>query len=228
MKTTILIADDEPDVVRMISASFTSAGYGVLEVFDGAAALEAARSKAPALLVLDLMMPGLTGFEVLRALKNDGETASIPVIVLSAHADESNRVLGLELGAEDFVRKPFSPRELVLRGRAILQHRQAPPVEARRFTSGAISLDQDRCVAQINGEAVSLTAIEFELLGLLVRNGGRVLRREALLAQIWGEDSDIDLRTVDTHIRRLRDKLGPAAAQVVTVRGFGYRLDEGP
>lgn len=227
MKPTILIADDEPEIVRLVSTAFVNAGFSALEVFDGNAALETARSHTPALLVLDLMMPGLTGFEVLRTLKGDGQTALIPVIVLSAHADEANRVLTLELGAEDFVRKPFSPRELVLRGRAILQRKQEPVVEVRRFSSGAITLDQDRCVALIQGRPTSLTAIEFKLLSLLVRHGGRVLRRDTLLTQIWGEDSDIDLRTVDTHIRRLRDKLGPASEQITTVRGFGYRLDEG-
>ncbi len=227
MKPTVLIADDEADVLRLVSNSFASAGFSVLEALDGPAALETARRETPALAVLDLMMPGLTGFEVMRALKRDGSTAAIPVILLSAHADEANRILGFELGADDFVRKPFSPRELVLRGRAILDRKLRSSSAARRIQSGAIALDQERCAALVNGAPVLLTTLEFKLLSHLGRHPGRVFRRELLLTEIWGDEADIDIRTVDTHIRRLRDKLGSAASQIVTVRGFGYRLDEG-
>jgi len=226
VKPTVLIADDEADVLRLVSMSFANAGFTVLEAFDGSAALDTARRETPSLAILDLMMPGLSGFEVIRALKRDGPTALIPVILLSAHADEANRVLGFELGADDFVRKPFSPRELVLRGRAILERKLQPPDAAKQLLNGAISLDPDRCSALVNGDRVPLTALEFKLLSHLARSPGRVFPREALLTQVWGDDANIDIRTVDTHIRRLRDKLGPAANQVVTVRGFGYRLDD--
>jgi len=226
VKHTVLIADDEADVLRLVSMSFASAGFSVLEAFDGTTALETARQQTPSLAVLDLMMPGLTGFEVIRALKRDGATALIPVILLSAHADEANRVLGFELGADDFVRKPFSPRELVLRGRAILDRKQHAPQVAAQLLTGAIALDPERCTVLVHGDRVPLTAIEFKLLAHLARHPGRVFQRESLLTQIWGDDVNIDTRTVDTHIRRLRDKLGPAANQVVTVRGFGYRLDD--
>ncbi len=226
MKHTVLIADDEADVLRLVSMSFVNAGFSVVEALDGTTALDAARRQPPSLAILDLMMPGLTGFEVIRALKREGPTALIPVILLSAHADEANRVLGFELGADDFVRKPFSPRELVLRGRAILDRQQQPQTPAKQTLTGAIALDQDRCTALVHGDRVQLTAIEFKLLSHLARNPGRVFPRESLLTQIWGDDVNIDIRTVDTHIRRLRDKLGPAASQVVTVRGFGYRLDD--
>jgi len=228
VKQRILIADDEPDVLQLVSSNFVSAGYEVLNATDGSAALADAQREKPALIVLDIMMPGLTGLEVTRVLKRDAATAGIPIILLSARSEETNRILGFELGADDFVAKPFSPRELVLRARTILRTKSAAASESKIFRVGAIEVDQERHVALVNRHRIGLTAIEFKLILALVRDARRVLSREELLSRIWGLETSIDTRTVDTHIRRMRDKLGPAGDQIQTVRGFGYRLDEHP
>lgn len=225
MKPRILIADDEPDVLMLVGSNFASAGFDVACAPDGTAALADARREVPALIVLDIMMPGLTGIEVLRALKRESATAAIPVILLSARCAEVDRVLGFELGADDFVRKPFSPRELVLRARAILQRKARPACTTPVIHVGTIELDQDRHVASVEGREVTLTAIEFKLLAKLAANAGRVLQREALIHDIWGDGAEVDARTVDTHVRRLRAKLAAAGQQIQTARGFGYRLD---
>ncbi len=171
------------------------------------------------------MMPGLTGLEVLRVLKRDPATSSIPIVLLSARCAEADRVLGLELGADDFVKKPFSPRELVLRARAILQRRLSSVSRKTSLHVGMIELDYDRHAASVCGRAVRLTAIEFKLLAVLARRPGRVHTRDELIRTVWPDESDLDVRTVDTHVRRLRAKLGAAGGQLKTSHGFGYRLD---
>lgn len=222
----ILVADDESDVVNLVSQSLSSAGYDVAKAGDGQDALDKARRFEPALIVLDLMMPKMTGTDVLRALKSDPRTSAIAVIMLTARKDEVDRIVSLELGADDYVTKPFSPRELTLRVKSILSRRTGPPPTARYAQYGALTLDRDGHEVKAKGRRVDLTAVEYKLLSALFRQPGRVFSREELLNAVWGMDSEIEIRTVDTHMRRLRDKLGPAATQISTVRGFGYRLDE--
>lgn len=222
---TILIIDDEQDVIDMLTLSLSKAGLKVRSATDGVAGLTKARQEQPALIVLDLMMPKMPGFEVCKLLKTDPVTRAIPVIMLTAKAEEIDRVLGLEIGADDYVTKPFSPRELSLRISVALR-RNLPAGESEQLRVGAIWIDPDRHHVSIGGKPVRLTAVEFKLLMMLMRRPGRVQGRDRLLRDVWGYESVIDTRTVDTHIRRLRDKLGKAANLVETVRGFGYRLKE--
>ena len=222
----ILIADDEPDMLELVSSSFINAGFHVLQATDGTSALSDTQREKPSLIVLDIMMPGLTGLEVTRALKRDAATASIPIMLLSARTQEIDRILGFELGADDFVTKPFSPRELVLRASSILRRKGGSVSEATVFRVGAIELDEERHFATANRREVSLTAIEFKLIVALAKTPGRVHSRDELLNRVWGIETPVEVRTVDTHLRRLREKLGPAGEQIRTVRGFGYRLDD--
>jgi two-component system, OmpR family, phosphate regulon response regulator PhoB len=222
----VLVADDEADVVNLVTQNLSAAGFLVTRASDGQDALEKARRMEPALVVLDLMMPKMSGTEVLRALKSDPRTATIAVVMLTARKDEVDRIVSLELGADDYVTKPFSPRELTLRVKSILSRRAGPPPVARFNSVGAITIDRDAHEVRALGKRVELTAVEYKLLNALFRHPGRVFSREELLNSVWGMDSEIELRTVDTHLRRLRDKLGTAAEQVQTVRGFGYRLDD--
>lgn len=222
----ILIADDEADVVALVSQSLLGAGFQVLKASNGQEALEKARRLEPALIVLDLMMPGMSGTDVLRALKLEPRTAGISVIILTARKDEVDRIVSLELGADDYVTKPFSPRELALRVKSILSRRGAFPALSRHAKVGNVTLDIDGHEVRVSGKKVEITAVEFRLLSALFRQPGRVFSRDELLASVWGNDSEIEIRTVDTHMRRLRERLGTAAEQVQTVRGFGYRLSE--
>jgi two-component system phosphate regulon response regulator PhoB len=222
----VLVADDEADVVNLVTQSLSAAGFQVTRACDGQDALDKARRIEPALVVLDLMMPKLTGTEVLRALKSDPRTAAIAVVMLTARKEEVDRIVSLELGADDYVTKPFSPRELTLRVKSILSRRSGPLPVSRFATIGNIMIDRDAHEVKAKGRRVDLTAVEYKLLNALIRQPGRVFSREELLNAVWGVDSEIEIRTVDTHLRRLRDKLGNAAEQVQTVRGFGYRLDD--
>lgn len=224
----ILIADDEPDVIQLVSQNLSAAGYHVAKAADGQEALEKARRIVPAVMVLDLMMPKMSGTEVLRAVKADPRTASIQVIMLTACKDEVDRVVSLELGADDYVTKPFSPRELTLRVKSILARRSVPHTPTPVTTVGQITIDRDAHEVRVNGRRVSATAVEYKLLNALSRHPGKVYSREDLLDSVWGADSEVEIRTVDTHLRRLREKLGSAAEQVQTVRGFGYRLSDEP
>jgi two-component system phosphate regulon response regulator PhoB len=223
----ILVADDEPDVLHLVMSNLKAAGFTVTGVGDGAAALEAARQAPPAVLVLDLMLPGMPGLEVCRALKKDKATAGIPIIMLTAKADEIDRIVGFELGADDYMTKPFSPRELVLRVQALLRRSAEPEVkDADELKLGTIRIDKARCEATVKGRRLDLTATEFKLLTTLIERRGRVQSRDALLNDVWGYESIIDTRTVDTHVRRLREKLGKEADLIETIRGFGYRIVE--
>ena len=213
MKHRILIADDEPDMLELVCSSFTSAGFNVLRATDGTAALNEAQREKPSLIVLDITMPGLTGLEVTRALKRDAATASIPIMLLSARTQEIDRILGLELGADDFVTKPFSPRELVLRATSILRRKCGAVSESTVFRVGAIELDEERHLASANRNGLTLTAIEFKLIVTLAKTPGRVHSRDELLNRIWGIESPVEVRTVDTHMRRLREKLGLPASR---------------
>ena len=228
VKERILVADDEEDVLELVAMNLVSAGFQVLRSEDGTSALDVARKECPSLIVLDLMMPGMTGLEVCKALKHDDATAEIPIVLLTAKTAEIDRILAFELGADDYVTKPFSPRELVLRVKAILRRRMesVASTDERSLQAGRINLDLERHNVVVEGAQVELTAIEFKLLTALMERRGRVQSREALLSTVWGMDREIEPRTVDTHLRRLREKLGQAGDQIHTVRGFGYRLDE--
>ncbi|MGI8890007.1 MAG: winged helix-turn-helix domain-containing protein [Chthoniobacterales bacterium] len=222
----ILIVEDEPDVVDLIALQLRKAGgFTVLIAGDGAEGLKKARSDAPALIVLDLMLPRMPGLEVCKVLKTDSLTSHIPIIMLTAKAEEVDRIVGLEIGADDYVTKPFSPREMLLRIRAILRRGPGGPSE-EKLTRGLITIDSARHLVLVGGKPIVLTAVEFKLLSMLMQRPGRVQARDRLLNEVWGYESAIDTRTVDTHVRRLREKLGKAATAIETVRGFGYRLRE--
>lgn len=223
MRETILVVDDEPDIVEIIQYNLEKSGFDVVVAADGPAALEKARDETPDLIVLDLMLPGLEGTDVCRILKQDERTRSIPILMLTAKSEEIDRIIGLELGADDYVVKPFSPREIALRIRNILRRRSAPetpgPVRA-----GPLVIDVEGHHVSVSGSTVSLTATEFKLLAVLFQRRGRVQTREELLDVVWGYDYMGYGRTVDAHIKRLREKLGEAAGMVETVRGVGYRF----
>ena len=221
---SILVADDEPDVRDLIGVNLKNAGFDVVKAEDGASTIRQARIHPPALLVLDVMMPGMSGVEVCQVLKSDPATAGIAIVLVTAKAEEADRIRGLEVGADDYVTKPFSPRELVLRIQSILRRRAASAQEGGFRQVGEISIDQDHHMVAVSGRTVDLTVTEFKLLALLTQKRGHVYSRDELLALVWGYEKDIETRTVDTHMRRLREKLGPAAAQIRTVRGFGYRI----
>lgn len=223
MSEKILIADDEADVRGLVRSNLKAAGFGVLEADDGREVLEKAQRELPALIVLDLMLPELSGLDVCKALKADSLTAKIPIIMLTAKAEEIDRIVGLELGADDYITKPFSPRELVLRIKSVL--RRGDSEEENLLTAGEIHVDLQRHLVLVKKKAIDLTATEFKLLTTLIERRGRVQNRDTLLNDVWGYESVIDTRTVDTHIRRLREKLGRAGDCIETIRGFGYRIE---
>jgi two-component system phosphate regulon response regulator PhoB len=226
VKARILVVEDEPDAAELVAFNLRQAGFEVIPAADGEEALKKARADAPDLLVLDLMLPEMSGLEVCRILKGDPRTAALPIVMLTAKAAEIDRVLGLELGADDYVTKPFSPRELVLRVKKLLERRRAPAAPHERYQAGPLLLDIPRHSVTVQGRPVELTATEFKLLAVLMQRRGRVQSREQLLRDVWEYDALIDTRTVDTHMGRLRDKLGVAARLLETVRGVGYRLVE--
>jgi two-component system phosphate regulon response regulator PhoB len=223
---TVLIVDDELDVVDLLVYHLKKAGFRTLAAADGVSALNKARNEPPSLIILDLMLPQLDGNEVCRQLKTDSRTRSIPILMLTAKAEETDRVVGLELGADDYVVKPFSPREVVLRVRSILRRagKETPPAEVLKI--GDLVVDVARHQVTIKGQPVDLTITEFRLLTTLMERRGRVQSRDQLLSDVWGYEGDIDTRTVDTHVRRLREKLRKFADAIETVRGVGYRFTE--
>ena len=223
MRQTILVVDDEPDIVEIIQYNLEKSGFDVIVAADGPVALEKARDETPDLIVLDLMLPGLEGTDVCRILKQDERTRSIPILMLTAKSEEIDRIIGLELGADDYVVKPFSPREIALRIRNILRRRTAPE-SAGPVRAGPLVIDMEGHHVSVSGSTVSLTATEFKLLAVLFQRRGRVQSREELLDVVWGYDYMGYGRTVDAHIKRLREKLGEAAGMVETVRGVGYRF----
>jgi two-component system phosphate regulon response regulator PhoB len=223
---TILIVEDEKDVIDLLVLNLRKAGgFTVSTASDGAAGLNKARSEKPAFIILDLMLPKMPGLEVCKILKSDSATRHIPIMMLTAKAEEVDRIVGLEFGADDYVVKPFSPREVILRINAILRRGTAEATD-ERLNAGPITIDPARHQVAIAGKRVDLTALEFKLLRTLMQRRGRVQERDRLLNDVWGYESVIDTRTVDTHVRRLREKLGKAGDVIETVRGFGYRLRE--
>ena len=227
VKSKVLVVDDEPEAVELVAFNLKGAGYEVATASDGAEALNKARRIQPNLVILDVMMPEIDGMEVCKLLRRDPATSGIPIIMLTAKASEVDRVLGLELGADDYVVKPFSPRELVLRVKKLLDRGKPADVAKEKMVFGDLVIDMPRHAVFWKGKQIELTATEFKLLVTLAQRRGRVQSRDALLRDVWGYESMIDTRTVDTHMRRLREKLGPAAKYLDTLRGVGYRFVEG-
>lgn len=223
-KPKILVVDDEPDALEVIGFKLKEAGFTPVFAADGGKAIAAVRQERPDLIVLDVMLPEIDGMEVCKLLRRDPSTAAIPIIMLTAKAGEMDRVLGLELGADDYVTKPFSPRELVLRIKKLLGRVKSSEEPLTHLRYGPIDIDVPRHEVRISGKPVTLTATEFKLLEILARRRGRVQTRERLLQDVWGYDNPIDSRTVDTHMRRLREKIGDAATRLETIRGVGYRF----
>jgi DNA-binding response OmpR family regulator len=221
----ILIVEDEPDILDLVSYNLKQAGFDVVPVETGEEALYVAARESLALVVLDLMLPGIDGLEVCRLLKQRAESKGVPVLMLTARTEEVDRIVGLELGADDYLVKPFSPRELVLRIRAILRRAHSGEIEEDELIqAGLLLIDPIGHTVQVAGEHVELTATEFRLLLTLAQRRGRVQSREELLNVVWGYEHSGYRRTVDTHVRRLREKIGEAAEMVETVRGVGYRF----
>jgi two-component system phosphate regulon response regulator PhoB len=223
MRETILIVDDEADVLDLVRYHLNRAGFDVDVASSGTAALLAARQRRPDAIVLDIMLPQMSGTEVFRKLKLEIDTAQIPVLMLTAKGLLSERIAGLELGVDDYITKPFSPRELVLRVQNLLRRIRETRTSAIIEVDG-FCLNKSNFEITVQGRRLELTTTEFKLLATLVERRGRTLSRETLLQDVWGYENAIDTRTVDTHVRRLREKLGGAASRIVTVRGEGYRF----
>jgi DNA-binding response OmpR family regulator len=226
LKERVLIVDDEPDLLELIEVTLKSAGYDVVSASNGKEGLEMARQAPPSLIVLDVMLPEMGGLEVCKSLRRDVATAGIPILMLTARAAEIDRVLGLELGADDYVTKPFSTRELVLRVKNLLRRKTEGEAGETHIKFGGLLIDLARHQISFKGRPLALTLTEFKLVTLLAERRGRVQSRDQLLKDVWGYNSAIDTRTVDTHMRRLRHKLGGAARYLDTVRGVGYRFVE--
>ena len=225
MTQRILVVDDEPDITALVAYHLARAGYRVSTANSGQDALKAAREERPDVVVLDLMLPGVSGYEVLRELRKREDTADVGVILLTARREEADRIKGLSLGADDYLTKPFSPQELTLRVAAVLRRLAAPAVAAgSNLVEGPLTIDRSAHRVMLNGEAVPLTATEYKLLVTLVERRGRVQTRAQLLESVWDAQPDIQTRTVDMHVQRLRAKLGRAGEMVETVRSFGYRF----
>jgi two-component system phosphate regulon response regulator PhoB len=220
----VLIADDEPDIVALLAYHLARAGYRVATASSGPEALEAAQREKPSLIVLDLMLPGLSGYEVLEKLRGSRATEHVAVLMLTARRDESDRIRGLTLGADDYLTKPFSPQELVLRVGAILRRSTAAPPAGDILSVGPITVDRAAHRVTVGGDDVELTPTEYKLLITLAERRGRVQARGHLLNVVWDAAPDIQTRTVDMHVQRLRAKLGDAGDMIETVRGFGYRF----
>ncbi|MBT3841492.1 MAG: response regulator transcription factor [Verrucomicrobia bacterium] len=220
----ILVVDDEPDVLELVVYHLEKEAYRVDVADTGDKALKMARENLPSLLVLDLMLPGINGLEICRLLKRDPKMRDIPILMLTARAAEEDRIKGLELGAHDYVTKPFSPRELVLRIKNLLRLTGKSPNGVELIEAGPFRLDTVRHQATADGRSLNITATEFKLLCLLASRPGEVQPRETLLRDVWGYEPTLDTRTVDTTMQRLRSKLGQAAHHLETVRGVGYRL----
>lgn len=223
----ILVVDDESDVTDLVAYHLRSKGFQVEAVNDPNSSIGVARTFLPDLVILDVMMPDLNGIQICRMLRADPKLKKVPVIFLTAKAEENDRIQGLELGADDYICKPFSIKELVLRVQSIIRRiSEALPEEPKRLQVGQIVIEVDRHEAFVHGRKIELTATEFKLLRLLMERRGRVQTREHLLINVWNYETEIETRTVDTHVRRLREKLGTEADWIETIRGVGYRMAE--
>ena len=227
MREKILIVEDEKDIIKMLEYNLKKEGFRILSVQDGEDALDSANKERPDLIILDLMLPGMDGLEVCRNLKGDTKTASIPLIMLTAKSQESDKVVGLELGADDYMTKPFSPRELIARIKAVLRRVKEKDKLPEVLKVGDLFIDLSKITVSVKDKPVELTAKEFELLKTLIKAKGRVLSRDYLLDNIWGFDHamEIQTRTVDVHIRTLRKKIKSESKRIVTVKNYGYRFE---
>src|SRR5208337_2547616 len=223
---TILIIEDENDLAELVAFNLEKEGYRSLIAPDGPSGLEAARHNSPDLILLDLMLPGMSGMEICKVLKSNEKTARIPIVMLTAKGEEIDRVVGFEVGADDYVIKPFSPRELLLRVKAVLRRAGSGESVSKIIKVDTISIDTDRHIVTVDGNEVILTTTEFKLLFNLAERLGRVQSRDRLLKDVWGFNHMGDTRTVDTHITRLRSKLGEAGEMIKTIRGFGYKMEK--
>jgi len=220
--STILVVDDEKNIVQLAKLYLSSEGYGVESAYNGIEALEKARARKPDLVVLDLMMPEMDGWEVCRRLRQESD---MPIIILTARGDDVDKIIGLELGADDYMTKPFNPRELVARVKAVLRRYNAGERPTRRLSVGDIQIDQDRREVTVAGKPVALRAKEFDLLAAFAKHAGVVLDRERLLNMVWGYDYVGDSRTIDVHVTWLRDKIsGSSNVRIQTIWGVGYKL----
>src|SRR6185503_10521160 len=224
----ILVVEDDRDIGELVCRYLVKAGFTAELVTSGAAGLSSIAASPPDLLVLDLMLPQVDGLEVCRSVRANEKTAGIPIIMLTARAEESERIVGLEIGADDYIAKPFSPNELVARVRALLRRAHRAPSATTSVTYGPIVVDSERHTVLLNGEGVVLTAKEFLLLEYLLKHRGRVLSRDVLLTDVWGYKYTGGTRTVDVHVRRLREKLPSLSESLVTVKQFGYKLLDQP
>lgn len=225
MTHRILVVDDEPDITALVAYHLAKAGFRVSTAHNGPDALTAAREERPDMIILDLMLPGISGYDVLAELRQREETRDVGVILLTARREEPDRIRGLTLGADDYLTKPFSPQELSLRVRNVLRRLAAPPVATgSTITAGPVSIDRAAHRASVHGRELGLTATEYKLLLTLIERRGRVQTRPQLLESVWDAQPDIQTRTVDMHVQRLRTKLGDAGRLIETVRGFGYRF----
>lgn len=227
MKETILIVEDEKDIIKMLEYNLGKEGFKTLSERNGEDALDAAHRDHPDIILLDLMLPGADGLEVCKALKSDTKTASIPVIMLTAKSQESDKIVGLELGADDYMTKPFSPRELIARIKAVLRRVKEKDKLPEVLRIGDLTIDFSKIAVNVKNKPVELTAKEFELLKTLIKAKGRVLSRDYLLDNIWGFDHSMEIqtRTVDVHIRTLRKKLKSESKRIITVKNYGYRFE---
>jgi two-component system phosphate regulon response regulator PhoB len=226
MTARILVVDDEPDLLELVRFNLSQAGFQVDTALSGREALEQLKAAPPDLLVLDLMLPDVSGNDICRQIRSDSALADLPIVMLTAKSEEVDRVVGFELGADDYVPKPFSPRELTLRVRAVLRRRASAPAPGHTIEHGCLRVDPERHRCFVEGQEIELTAKEFRLLSTLMARPGRVMTRERLLDEVWGSEITVTSRTIDTHLKRLREKLGAAGDLIETVRGVGYRFAE--
>ena len=225
MQDTVLVIEDEADMMNLLRYNLSKAGFGVLIASDGLTGLELARKNRPDVIILDLLLPQMDGYAVCKAIRNNPATGALPIVILTAKAEPGERIKGLEIGADDYVTKPFNLRELILRVRALLR-RSRPKAKIDVIEAGAFQVDRNKFQIQIEGLRLDLTPTEFKLLTLLIERRGRIQSREGLLYDVWGYQNPMDTRTVDTHIRRLREKLGKHAERLETIRGQGYRFND--
>ncbi|MBF0385137.1 MAG: response regulator transcription factor [Candidatus Omnitrophica bacterium] len=228
MKEFILVVEDEVNIATMLEYNLKKEGYKTSILSNGEDVSRFLIKNTPNLIILDLMLPGIDGLEVCKNLKKDRKTASVPIIILTAKSQETDKIIGLELGADDYITKPFSPRELIARIRAILRRSNNPEKEPETYNTGDLTIDFSKIMITIKGKTINLTSKEFELLKVLINSKGRVLSREHLLDNIWGfeNSSEIETRTVDVHIRTLRKKLKTESKRIITVKNYGYRFEE--
>ena len=231
MQKKILIADDEKDIVELVAYNLEQEGFAVIRVYDGRKAWEAIQAQRPDLVLLDLMMPEIPGMEVCRMIRRDASTASLPIIMLTAKSDPIDKILGLEVGADDYIAKPFHVRELIARVRAVLRRSEPPPEGAlpESFSFGGLEIDGGSCRVTVDGRPVELSSREFKLLQFFIRHPGRVYSRDQLLDRVWGDETFVEPRTVDVHVSRLRAAIEPDRENpryILTMRGLGYKFTD--